>query len=136
MADYFAIPDSALDPDAPVTSELAYALRDNPIAIVEGAAGAPRIQDGALGGNATPYGGSWIAARTSFVGAGAVGSYVFAVRSSAGETPLGGIVSGASLNASNVATEFGVALSGSWRCMGFASGTVGAGSTTLWLRVS
>lgn len=43
MADWTNIADSALDPDAPVTSELAYAWRDNPIAIAEGAPGAPKI---------------------------------------------------------------------------------------------
>lgn len=43
MADWTNIADSALDPDAPVTSELAYAWRDNPIAIAEGAVGAPRV---------------------------------------------------------------------------------------------
>ena len=44
MADYRSIDDSEVDPDAPVTSDLAYALRDNPIAIAEGASGAPRVQ--------------------------------------------------------------------------------------------
>ena len=48
MADYTDISDSAVDPDAPLTSELAYAWRDNPIAIAEGALGAPRIAIGAL----------------------------------------------------------------------------------------
>lgn len=48
MADWFDIPDTSIDPDAPLTSELAYAWRDNPIAIAEGAPGAPRIAIGAL----------------------------------------------------------------------------------------
>lgn len=48
MASWTSIPDSSLDPDAPVTSELAYAWRDNPIAITEGASGAPRIQQSAM----------------------------------------------------------------------------------------
>lgn len=55
MADYSNIPDTAIDPDAPLTSELAYAWRDNPIAIAEGAIGAPKvvsraIRIGAVGG--------------------------------------------------------------------------------------
>lgn len=49
MADWVAITDSQVDPDAPLTSELAYAWRDNPIAIAEGAVGAPRIQMEAFG---------------------------------------------------------------------------------------
>lgn len=43
MADWKTIPDTDVDPDAPVTSELMYALRDNPVAIAEGAVGAPRV---------------------------------------------------------------------------------------------
>lgn len=42
MADWTLIADSALDPDAPLTSDLAYAWRDNPIAISEGSPGAPK----------------------------------------------------------------------------------------------
>jgi len=48
MADWFSIPDVSLDPDAPLTSQLAYAWRDNVIAVTEGATGAPRVQIGAL----------------------------------------------------------------------------------------
>lgn len=48
MADWTNITDSQVDPDAPLTSELAYAWRDNPVAIAEGAVGAPRIAPGAL----------------------------------------------------------------------------------------
>lgn len=48
MADWPNITDVAVDPDAPVTSNLMYGLRDAPIAIAEGAAGAPRIVAHAL----------------------------------------------------------------------------------------
>lgn len=48
MADWTTIADTQVDPDAPVTSELGYAWRDNPIAIAEGASGAPRITHSAL----------------------------------------------------------------------------------------
>ena len=44
MADWKTIPDTDVDPDAPVTSELMYALRDNPVAIAEGAVGAPMLR--------------------------------------------------------------------------------------------
>ena len=49
MADYITITDSAIDPDAPLTSELAYAWRDNCVAIAEGAVGAPRVDGLAFG---------------------------------------------------------------------------------------
>lgn len=52
MADWVTITDSQVDPDAPLTSELAYAWRDNPIAIAEGAPGAPKVVAEA---NAAPY---------------------------------------------------------------------------------
>lgn len=48
MADWVDIVDSALDPDAPLTSELAFAWRDNVIALAEGSPGAPRIATRAL----------------------------------------------------------------------------------------
>lgn len=43
MADWTTITDTQVDPDAPLTSGLGYAWRDNPIAIADGATGAPRI---------------------------------------------------------------------------------------------
>lgn len=44
MADWTEISDSALDPDAPLTSELAYAWRDNVIAMGECAVGSPYMR--------------------------------------------------------------------------------------------
>lgn len=43
MTSYITITDTETDPEAPLTSELAKKWRDNPIAITEGATGAPRI---------------------------------------------------------------------------------------------
>lgn len=48
MADWTTITETATDPDAPVTSSLLKALRDNPSAIADGASGAPRIVRSAL----------------------------------------------------------------------------------------
>lgn len=48
MADFTTISTSRLLPDAPARSIDAIALRDNPVAIAEGAAGAPRIRTVAL----------------------------------------------------------------------------------------
>lgn len=47
MTDHVVISDTQLDPDAPLTSQLGYQLRDNPIAAFEGAVGAPRLQGAA-----------------------------------------------------------------------------------------
>ena len=48
MADYIGITESQSNPFAPLTSELVKQLRDNPIAIAEGAPGAPRVVGDAL----------------------------------------------------------------------------------------
>lgn len=48
MTDYISITEAQTDPGAPFTSDLAKQYRDNPIAIAEGAVGAPRIQVGAF----------------------------------------------------------------------------------------
>lgn len=56
MATYVPILDTQLDPDAPLTSTLMYQLRDNTLAIAEGAAGAARIIGSAVAriGNGLP----------------------------------------------------------------------------------
>ena len=48
MVDFTTIPDSNIEPGKPIRSIDGLALRDNPIAIAGGAAGAPRIQMDAL----------------------------------------------------------------------------------------
>lgn len=48
MADYTEILDDELIPDAPIPSILGFRWRDNPIAIAEGADGAPRVQPAAM----------------------------------------------------------------------------------------
>ena len=45
MTTYSTITDGQVDQDSPITQPLMTALRDNPIAIAEGAAGAPKIAD-------------------------------------------------------------------------------------------
>lgn len=48
MADWTDIPDANLEPDRPIRSVDGLALRDNPIALADGASGAPRIQTNAI----------------------------------------------------------------------------------------
>jgi len=48
MATWTNIANQSLEPGSPARSVDAFALRDNPIAIAEGAAGAPRIQTNAI----------------------------------------------------------------------------------------
>jgi hypothetical protein len=48
MPAYIPITDAQADPEAPLTSELAKQWRDNPLAIAEGASGAPKIVSKAM----------------------------------------------------------------------------------------
>jgi len=52
MADWTDITNAALDGDSPGTQVLFEALRDNPIAIAEGAPGAPKIQTAGIANSA------------------------------------------------------------------------------------
>jgi hypothetical protein len=57
MTTYTAIPNADIDQDSPVTQPLMTALRDNPIAITEGATGAPRmVAAGIEGGDVSTAG--------------------------------------------------------------------------------
>lgn len=129
MADYIPISDAQIEPKAPVTSELMNQLRDNPIAIAEGAVGAPTI-------------GGAIAVLTP----GDVGTDVFAIvdfdaditiafgSSVAGSnlTPAGfrltartfsGVVGGYEFTLGSAVTANYTApgtLSGTWVCLGYA----------------
>lgn len=128
MADWTTITDSQVDPNAPVTSELMSALRDNPVAIAEGAAGAPKIDPFA----AFAHGGN----------VGQVGTYAMLAILVDGSNTEGTTRAGSQLgysDASGVSRSAG--LSGTWRCMGRASRTGTAPDPViynpgLWLRIS
>lgn len=139
MADWRTISDTEVDPDAPVTSELAYAFRDNVIAAFEGASGAPRLQDAALGQLTTPTaaGRQWVAYRMADATAGNIGSYALARRVAGGVAQFGDVVAGSQLYPSHAGGHTGNQLSGSWQCMGYVStNTAEATSVSLFLRVS
>ena len=165
MATWTEIPQDALNPDSPARAIDAQALRDNPIAIAEGAAGAPKITDAALDvGNETETGTSWVLERISGASAGALGTYAFAWLDSQDTPPaFGATVSGGSLRPAGFTQDDGVStfsnrtrfretdeiygsagtdaptLSGTWRCMGEAiqdSGDDGNYPHTLWLRIA
>jgi len=126
------------------------ALRDNPIAIANGDAGAPPIQPAAL-----PV--STVADRIANQSAGGIGTYVFARSTTASNVVFGSTRAGSqlvptsavfSVSASQSTAQFSVgsALSGTWRCMGFYDHTETGGGgelplttifgATLWLRIS
>jgi hypothetical protein len=131
MATWRTIAASEVDPDSPVTATLMQALAENPVAITEGASGAPRL----------------------LYDEGTIGSYLFGY-STAGDTALGSTVAGSTLRAtsalrsiSNVTGAIGAfalntsgTQSGTWRCMGqfdtaAVTGTAEYNGATLWLRI-
>lgn len=139
MADWVTINDSQVDPDAPLTSELAYAWRDNPVALAEGAVGAPRIEDAALGATATSDGATWIGNRYALLGHAAVGTVIMAARTgTTGHSP-GDVVAGSNLLYSNGdGTGAAGAPPGTWVCLGLvqAASPSGGNKTVIWRRVS
>lgn len=116
----------------------------SPIAIAEGAVGAPRLEDAALGSTVTSAGETWVAARMIARAAQGIGTYILAetVGTVAAQTP-GSTVAGSSMRYSN-ATGTGngglANMSGTWRCMGRTSSRTGTGqdanAITLWQRIA
>jgi hypothetical protein len=149
MADWTTIPDSSLEVSQPIRSIDTLALRDNPIAIAEGAPGAPKVLAAGLATGDNER--DWVLARTAGASVGAVGTYAWLGETSDVTTAPGGTRAGSSLRyvgiAKDVPWDFGngalLALqhsstpSGTWRCMGHAiSNNTTQFPATLWLRIS
>jgi hypothetical protein len=157
MADWTTIPDSSIEPGKPIRSIDGLALRDNPVAIAEGAVGAPKIAAAALktGNNER----DWVLARTSAADVGAVGTYAFLGSTNLTAVAPGSTKAGSSLRYASVLkttstwsgttpdAAYGIGTtttpSGTWRCMGIdGSGSYGTPDVTncwgatLWLRIA
>lgn len=149
MTTWTNITTAALEPGKPVRSVDGLALRDNPIAIAEGAAGAPKVEDAALDGTATSAGTDWVLDRNASAAAGAVGTYAFMLTSggprSAGDTIAGSSLSYASMrydipslgDAPSMDLTTDGTPSGTWRLMGGSgSGPTSNNDISVWLRIS
>lgn len=154
MSEWTNLPDQ--EPGDPSLATWANSVRDNPIAIAEGAAGAPRIagQQGPAvlaGGLATGNNErDWVLARTASAAVGAVGTYAWLYDNefritNPGEARAGSQLryAGVSLSANSGTTDgffSGTAPAGTWRCMGYSRGGGAAlGNSkgfTEWLRIS
>ena len=145
MTAYVAIANGEIDQDSPGTQPLFTALRDNPIAISEGASGAPRILDAALDTTASNTGRDWILARLALMATDTIGSLVWAsTPNSLTTVAFGSTIAGSNLtptgfqNGGPVAG--GSALSGTWMALGYkpprATNTPGNLESTLFIRVS
>ena len=154
MAEWTTIPDDVLEPGKPIRSVDTIALRDNPVAIAEGAAGAPRISPSSAAINwaastNTAAERDWVLNRTAGASVGAVGTYAFLGRTVQTATAQGATVAGSALRYCSIShsdntwsTQTGqvgalgstTAPAGTWRCMG-RSDAIGA-MATVWLRIS
>lgn len=120
MADYTAIDSATIEPNAPLISATMFALRDNPAAIAEGAAGAPRVQSAAL--QDYPFGAEdfqggtaerdWVLARTSDAAPGAIGTYSIRGKSAPSPNTFPSWSSGSTVGGS------ALGFSGTWMAMG------------------
>jgi hypothetical protein len=139
VADWTELDTNTLLPGEPLTSAKALAFFENPKAIAEGAASAPRIEDAALDtGAATASGVTWWGLRSAGAAAGSVGTYAFLtpvlenVAFSFGDT-----TAGSGLRPSNASGFVGFAtLAGTWRCMGQTVDTSQSGRAAVFLRIS
>ena len=116
------------------------ALRDNPIAIANGDAGAPQIQTAALIA-AERMTTANVQNAYAGVAASSIGTFAFALdtTTTARNPGSNSTVGGASLQLSNAnGGNSGVlSLSGTWRICGFIpSGGTAVERTTLWLRIA
>src|SRR5699024_6996147 len=165
MAQWTNIPTDRIEPGKPIRAIDGLALRDNPIAIAEGAAGAPRVQTNGIANSAVTTdkiansnvtaqklatGGNennWVRARTATSTAGAVGTYAFVGRtgnttnpSNPTTTNWNGTIAGSNLRLASGGNSFNnsASLSGTWRIMGYrvAGLTDGPIVATLALRIS
>ena len=145
MATWTDIQTTVLEPGKPVRSVDGLALRDNPVAIAEGAVGAPRIVNAALA-NATLgaekfQGGTternWVMGFNASAVPGSVGTYAFA-RLTSGEKTFGSTIAGSYLRPASATDARGSSLAGTWRCMGYADANDAGygGDITSWLRIS
>ena len=157
MADWTNLPNQAVGVGGLPSGTTVTALRDNPVAIAEGAAGAPRVANAALEtiqaailatNNAAR---NWVLERTAGAAAGAVGTYAFLGVNNGdhsntfGQTRAGsslfpaGIVASGSNNTNGFAFD-GVrsisgagaqnsARAGTWRCMGVVRSAPGQGGS-------
>lgn len=124
MADWRDIPDASIEPNAPARSIDAFAFRDNPIAITEGASGAPRIQTAAIADNAVTAAKINVLFNTQF---NSIADNTILLRVTDPTVPF---LSGVGSSANNRVISFGVMQTGQVRLRGLFRRDAGSGSTT------
>jgi hypothetical protein len=130
MATWTNVPNTVLEPGDPIRSVDIIAIKENIIALSEGASGAPKIQLEALQAGI-------VLTATASASVGAVGTYallfdtVYARSLAAGATAAGSSLRYSSTTAVSSGTP-----SGTWRVMGFSAFGSGGNGVTVMLRIS
>jgi hypothetical protein len=134
MATWTNVPNTVLEPGDPIRSVDIIAIKENVIALSEGASGAPKILATAL--NTGTNERDWVLARTADASLAAVGTYAFIGRAgTAGQVNAGSTAAGSGLFYTGIlATTSGSPGTGTWRAMGFLSNHPNDG--TVFLRIS
>lgn len=145
MTTYTTIPDSDIDPESPGTTTLFTRLRDNPIAITEGAIGAPQIvnaaiTNGTIGAEKLQAGtdeATWVLGRTSAASVGSLGTYAFLKSTFSGTLGQGGTLAGSALTYAITPIGAGaINPSGTWMLMGHHLNTDSSPWASVWLRIA
>jgi len=131
---FAAVADAVIAFKKGITLQQGRALRDNPIAMMEGAPGAPRLQFEALDASFSTIGGM---GSVAFLGR-QISPGIYA---SPGATVAGSQLQYAGIQSSTTAPQVvlsGTSPGGSWRCMGLMNNTTGASANvaTMWMRIS
>ena len=132
MTTYTAIANTEIDQDSPVTQPLMAKLRDNPIAIVSGATGAPRINPGAHGYPAT---GSVVVWRSALSGSN-VGQTTGLIREAHVICGSGSLTAAATYGAVSGTATLTVRVNGATVTGGSFSTALGSSSVTAAVSVS
>lgn len=164
MATWTDVSSTVLEPGDPIRSVDIIAIKENIIALSEGAVGAPKIltpaiNDAAITSVKLATGTNerdWVLARTASASVGAVGTYAFLVAGTSTTYAAGATLAGSSLKYAGVSGISTAGLyyrslrtytsgipSGTWRCMGRSVYTTEGYDpvevffgATLWLRIS
>jgi hypothetical protein len=156
MATWTDVSSTVLEPGDPIRSVDIIAIKENIIALSEGADGAPRILTAAIDDSAITAvklatgtnERNWVLGRTAGASTGAVGTYAFLVQASGTTATIvaGSNYAGSGLRYSgvrkdndndNVSLGSGATPSGTWKAMGTQSTTTtNTQRVTLFLRIS
>jgi len=112
----------SLTADDPWALPEALAVYNNPLAIAEGASGAPRIKFAAMD--------AW------FSSVGEVGTYALLYRVSTAASAAGTLVAGSALRYGSANGDNSGTPSGTWKLMGYLANASGGSTVSLFMRVA